>query len=522
MRGLRRLLGLARLANRPDAPPADELAEMSRAHLLSRRDCLKAAGSVLVTGVMPARAAKRPARPLAPARGSRNVNTPRIAVVGAGIAGLYATYLLRLTGLRAQLYSADTRVGGRIVTATSLLAPGLTTEFGGEFIDSDHVDMLSLAHHFGLELIDLDLDPLAEAYFFNGTHYSEAQVIAAFQPLAARIDVDLREVPDDLSYKRFTPQALRLDRTSLQQYLERAGVPGFLHELLRSAYIDEEGQDIDKQTCLNLVTFINTDTSKGFQIFGDSDERFKIRGGSQRVVEALAAQVSDQILLGHRLEAIRGRGPGFDLVFATPSGPTRQVAADIVILALPFSTLRHVDMRVDLPPVKRKAIQELDYGTNVKIMFGVHHASGAARATTATPTPTRRSSRASTAAPPARRSRRVHLVSRRPGRRGQRRGHGRRATRALPAGGRPAVSRRGRESNGQVARAYWPGDPFVLGSYSTYGIGQTTSIGGAQFFPVGNLHFAGEHCGHPDLGYMDGAARTGRLAALGVLASIRR
>ena len=61
---------------------------------------------------------------------------------------------------------------------------------------------------------------------------------------------------------------------------------------------------------------------------------------------------------------------------------------------------------------------------------------------------------------------------------------------------------------------------FVRGSYSTYGVGEFTAFGGVQFFPVGNLHFAGEHCAYPFYGYMNGAATTGRLAAQGVAAKV--
>ena len=46
------------------------------------------------------------------------------------------------------------------------------------------------------------------------------------------------------------------------------------------------------------------------------------------------------------------------------------VAADRVVLALPFTLLRDVRLDVELPPVKRKAIDELGYGTNAKLMVG--------------------------------------------------------------------------------------------------------------------------------------------------------
>ena len=45
---------------------------------------------------------------------------------------------------------------------------------------------------------------------------------------------------------------------------------------------------------------------------------------------------------------------------------------DVVVLAIPFTTLRDVDLDVDLDrvPGKREAIDDLGYGTNAKMMVG--------------------------------------------------------------------------------------------------------------------------------------------------------
>jgi monoamine oxidase len=53
----------------------------------------------------------------------------------------------------------------------------------------------------------------------------------------------------------------------------------------------------------------------------------------------------------------------YTLTFADGS----EVTADIVVLAIPFTTLREVDLSFDMPEVKRRAIDELGYGTNAKM-----------------------------------------------------------------------------------------------------------------------------------------------------------
>ena len=51
--------------------------------------------------------------------------------------------------------------------------------------------------------------------------------------------------------------------------------------------------------------------------------------------------------------------------------------AEHVILAIPFTLLRQVALRLELPPVKRRVINELGYGTNAKLLASTPHVSGA-------------------------------------------------------------------------------------------------------------------------------------------------
>ncbi|MEW9576393.1 FAD-dependent oxidoreductase, partial [Bacillus toyonensis] len=79
--------------------------------------------------------------------------------------------------------------------------------------------------------------------------------------------------------------------------------------------------------------------------------------------------------------------------------------------------------------------------------------------------------------------------------------------------------------NHKVTRDYWLGNPFSLGSYSYWRVGQMTKFAGIEGQPEGangNLHFAGEHTALGGQGYMNGAIRTGERATQEILNSLRK
>jgi monoamine oxidase len=60
-------------------------------------------------------------------------------------------------------------------------------------------------------------------------------------------------------------------------------------------------------------------------------------------------------------------------------------------------------------------------------------------------------------------------------------------------------------------------NPFALGSYSFWSVGQYTLFSGAEAEPSGNCHFAGEHCSTDFQGFMEGGAAEGIRAATEII-----
>lgn len=458
-------------------------------------------------------------------KAGKSSSKPRIAIVGAGIAGLNAAFSLAKGGLASDLYDAGARAGGRIMTLQNLVAPGLHTEAGGEFIDSSHEDMLNLAKEFGLEVLDAQGGELAglieNAWYFGGRTRSEAEVAAAVRDVAGAIAVDIGALPDEI-LAGAGGNAAHLDHLSLEEYLDKRGVTGWLRDLLVTAYVTEFGLDAGEQSCLNLLTMVSLDISAGrFEVFGESDERYRIKGGNQALTDAMAAKAAERTFLGHRLEAVASDGSGYKLSFQTAGGAVEK-KADAVILAVPFTLLRTVEFRMDLPAAKRRAIAELGYGTNSKLFLGygarTWRKAGYAGSfftdgliqsawdhTRVQPGPAGGMTifQGGTAG----------LELGKSGPSSQAQAFSEAMDTMFP--GSLAVRNHG------VGAFHWPSFPWTLGSYACYKTGQWTGIAGEEGKPVGNLFFAGEHCSVDFQGYMNGGAVTGREAAEAVLAKWR-
>jgi len=502
---VRRWLNAATLE--PDV--LERACEQAARKRLSRREFLKAGGALTAAAAVGSL--------LRRTGWSASANDPRIVIVGAGIAGLSAAFHLKRVGLHATIYEASPRVGGRIYSVQNLFAPGLTTELGGEFIDSIHRDMLYFVRRYDLGLIDLEAPSeasLQTRYYFDGQGFTEAQIIDALRPIARQIKRDAQRAGYPVTYNNHNAHAYALDHTSLAEYLTQVGATGWLYELLEVAYVTEYGLDAGEQSCLNLIFLIDTQLNDGFEIFGESDERYKVRGGNQQIPDLLAQELADRIHLEHRLVAIRQTHHRYQLTFERVGGGSVEVQADFVLLTLPFTLLREVDIQIPLPPVKRRAINELGYGTNAKLILGFESRFWRAQGYNGdffTDEPFQSGWDSSRLQAGSAGSLTLFLG----GAPGVQVGSGTPESQA--AAFLPGVNRvfPGASSlyTGTAVRFHWPTYPFAKCSYSCWKVGQYTSIAGAEFEPVGQLYFAGEHTSIDYQGYMNGGAETGRRAA---------
>ena len=454
-----------------------------------------------------------------------SVIKPKIAILGSGIAGLTAAHYLHKHQLDFRIYEALVHVGGRMQTAVNVINDDITSEIGGEFIDTNHYEIRRLAKEFGFVLKDHSKDPLntpqtKETYSIKGTRYKLKEVIHNFNGFAPRIKKDKISCGPDFD----TPSAAALDRISISGYFNRMGIHGWLRELLEAAYKAEFGADCHDQSALNFISMISVDTRYDFEVFGDSDERFGIVGGNGTLPRKIAERYTAYIQLEKILTAVRSRGRSFVLSFADGA----EEMADYVICTIPFSVLKDIDLQLDgMSKGKRSAITELGYGNNAKLIMGFND----------------RPWRINNGAAGYLINESIHNGWDSSNMQNNNMGPGgysvytsaqeavdlarwidnpqKAIDKYLPQLDRVFDGCQG-SFNGKSIIANWPELPTIKGAYSYYKPRQWTHLSGLEAEPVGNFLFAGEHCSGDFQGYMNGGAQTGKDAALYLAKKLKR
>lgn len=511
--------------------PVDELLERRDEHRrvtssdrsgITRRQFVAGTAGVAAVAALDACTPRRPTV-VSPRRAEGGAP---VLIIGAGIAGLTAGYRLRQAGVPVRIIEAQNRVGGRMYSLRNFFADGQVCELGGELIDTSQKHIQALAEELGIALDDLSTDDPAlshDTFYFDGARRSERDVVEAFVPVARRIAATVAPLgaDPDVGYRDAMPQAVALDRLSIAQWLDSAGVSGWFRKLLDVGYTTEYGLPTDRQSALNFLLMIDPEPDP-FRIFGESDERYHVHEGNDLIPRTLGERLSDAIETTTVLESIERRADGRYACSLRKGSSSSTAVADHVLIAVPFTLLRDVRIGVELPAAKRRAIAELGYGTNAKLMVGfssrVWRTQHRSNGSTLTDLPfqlTWETSRMQAGGAGI-------LTNFTGGAHGVELGQGtatEQAARLVADLERIFPGAMAARAGMKEVRFHWPTFPWTRGSYASYLTGQWTAFGGAEGEAVDGLHFAGEHCSRDAQGFMEGGCETGERAAREIAAA---
>ena len=514
MRAMRELAEVHASLPTDRAVSLDEAIEMDR-RLVTRRQLLKGAG---IAGTFAAVAGPPLAAFARPAR--RSAHDPRVVIVGAGLAGLSCAYELHTNGIRAELYESRDSVGGRCWTARSF-AYGQVAEHGGEFIDTRHVQLRRLIRTLGLKLDDLwaaydELGETSGLLVLDGERQDRNEVFADIDLVVRRLARDAKAI-GPYRWGQAGPEAKAFDHMTMREWMD-ANIPGGSSSLLGRA-LDVGltgfwGIDPEDTSAITLIdTYITPYPG------GPADERYHVRGGNDQVPTMLAELLPAGAL--HLEAPLVAMWERFDGSYALRfGGSSETVVADQVVLCLPFTTLRDVDLEgAGLDAKRLKSIRELGMGTNAKVLLQFRdrlHSFDDWSGSFNTDEPKSDSWDSSI---------------------GQ---NGRGGLLTIYTGGKTGAGYPAEEPHAGAAQTVvedalsfldgwlpgmresfngrswldsWVDDPWVKGSYAAFLPGQWTSLFGYLGRREGNVHLAGEHTSTYSQGYLNGGVETGLRAA---------
>ena len=467
---------------------------------------------------------------------------PKVVIIGAGTAGLgCADRLWRQHGIRAEIYEYADRVGGRIRTLRGHFEDDQLIEEHAEFINPEHTATLRLAKQLGLTLDNTDHYPEPHqdqlSLQFDGKRWSQRALNRDWHRFGWKLfhDAAVKKAPWPTLHTRSTVHGRRWDHMSVSEWIDAhvpGGIGGDFGQLCISAVLDEYGGPPEEQSALNLIYLLGGDdtTRSGNQPrsapqLGGADEKWHVHGGNDQLIDGMLRRLpTGTVHTGHKLVALRRRGHDRHTVTLHHGHGAREIAADHVVLALPFTTLRDVDLsQVDLAPPHRKAIHEEPLGSNAKMFLqfdrriwdDAKHTGNAYCAGVVQGSWDATGYQAGT----------TGILAALPG-----------GTIGTDWGQRYALTHYRGEAPAQMVHDYlaqfdaifpgvkaayngrshyvWSsGDPHIRGAYSYLKVGQYTGFNGVQGRREGTLHFAGEHTSVNFQGYIEGALRSGHRCA---------
>lgn len=301
----------------------------------------------------------------------------KVLIVGAGLAGLSAAYELSQAGHHVTVLEAQARPGGRVCTLREGFSDGLYAEAGAEyFYPTDPDYALAYIEHFGLEVIPLQFTQHASIAHLNGFRIRCEPSHATQWPLLLTDEEHQLGLPGmrqkyiEPLLRKFQkgfdgdwPQdvLMKFDGKTFTMALKEAGASDAAIELLRIMDWDFIGEGQEHTSAIELLG----GRAKFNQFRKPS---YAIKGGNDLLPQAFAKGLSNQIQYGAKVARI-DHSPNSVHVTCVKNGDRQVIEANYIIVAIPFSVLRHLDVTPAFSSHKHRAISELPYSSVSRVYF---------------------------------------------------------------------------------------------------------------------------------------------------------
>jgi monoamine oxidase len=422
----------------------------------------------------------------------------RVAIAGAGLAGLAAARVLESNGAEVTVLEARSRVGGRVHTWRDGFVNKHHVEAGADLIEDEQTAVLDLARQLRIETVPI----LRSGWGFYGPDARGRRRIAGAPSTFLRA---ARLLKDEIADYRIAGSrwdsavGTMLARRPVADWMREAKVDARLAAGLRGL----RGFFLADPEDLSLLVLVEQFAADA--VPGASGMR-RVRGGNDRLATGIARVLRGTLVTNAIVRRATQHDDGVRIT-VEEGGIRRELSADYCVMAIPATTLRDVEFEPGLPQEQQRAFATLRYGDATRLVLQFE--------------------------------RRFWRRGKRPRGFGtdlplgaiwdgneQQRGDagiltflaGGRASRELrellAAEGEAGVVRR-LEWLGQPSRLLaskrvtWEDDPWSRGGYAYFDASYDPWLRGWLPRPAGRILFAGEHTSNRWQGYMSGAIESG-------------
>lgn len=315
-----------------------------------------------------------------------------VIIIGAGLSGLNAAWLLTDAGYDVTVLEGASRLGGRVWSARDVETK---PELGASQIGPSYARTLDAIQRLDLKMIDEDRDIMPFTYHIDGTLIRAEDWVdssvnktvgaerkippiqlasSALAKLTPFQELDDWLSPEFSSYdisvdslfqtSGLSPEARKL--ATLTQDTHNFSALGLMQEGFRSTYAARFSEGVSSASMPMRDQLESAASTNGPKNVAADKWPKNIVGGTWQLPKAMADRLRRPVMTDKVVVAIDMNKSGVEVRCLDGTS----VKAKYVISAVPFSTLRHVVITPNPDPLHRAAISEIGYADTTRA-FGL-------------------------------------------------------------------------------------------------------------------------------------------------------
>ncbi|XP_020603468.1 amine oxidase [flavin-containing] B-like [Orbicella faveolata] len=301
-------------------------------------------------------------------RSEGNVKSFQVAVIGAGLSGLFAARVLREYGIDVAVLEARDRVGGRTFTVTD---PSYGfCDLGGAYVCETQTRLLRLASQLGVETYRVFGQGQSVEHFL-GKRVTKQGALPSMGSLLGALDVNnfwqlldkmAHEVPLEAPWN--APCALEWDKMTVKQLIDQKCWTRY-GKVAAAAYV--QGILTSEPHEISLLFFLwylhsGGGTKRNIEFEEGGGQEMKLYGGSQTISDKMAEHLCERVKLNSCVVGIEE----FDDHVKVRCVDGKKYKVSFVICTIPPALLGKISFNPPLPALKNQAIQRIPVGSIIK------------------------------------------------------------------------------------------------------------------------------------------------------------